>query len=84
MFKINVVWKTEIAKCLHLTNYEVVSASPAKDNIKMVVKNRPSPNSNGNTSFTPFDYIFVPVLQQLKSELDKIYKNTVIWKSIIV
>ena len=76
--------QTEIAKCLHLTNYEVVSASPAKDNIKMVVMNRPSPNSKGNTSFTPYDYIFVPVLQQLKSEIDNfeitiVYCKTINW-----
>lgn len=74
----------EIAKCLHMTNFEVVCASPAKDNIKMIVKNRPSPNSKGNTSLTPYDYIFVPVLQQLKSELDNfgitiIYCKTMNW-----
>ena len=50
----------------------------------MIVKNRPSPNSKGNTSLTPYDYVFVPVLQQLKSELDNfgitiIYCKTMNW-----
>ena len=50
----------------------------------MVVKNSPSPNSKANMSFTPYDFVFLPILQQLMSELDNfgitiIYCKTMNW-----
>lgn len=67
-----------------MANYEVVSVSPAKENIKLAVKIRPSPCSKGNTSLTAYDYIFVPLLEQLKNELANfeitlIYCKTMNW-----
>ncbi|XP_060553402.1 ATP-dependent DNA helicase Q1-like [Ruditapes philippinarum] len=54
---------------LLMKNVEIISESPAKDNISLTVKRRPSPTASGNSSTTPYDYIFHPVITKLKHEL---------------
>ena len=68
----------KIAKSLHVPTYEIVSACPAKDNIVLMVKRRPSPTAKGNTAVTPYDYIFKPIIDQLHEELDS-FKTTIIY-----
>jgi bloom syndrome protein len=48
---------------------ETVSTSPAKENISFIKVKRPSPHAKGNTANTPYDYIFKPVLEELKIKL---------------
>ena len=54
------------------------TGSPAKDNIELIVKKRPSPNTKGNTASTPYDFIFHEVLTDLKSQLN-LFPITVIY-----
>ena len=68
----------QIMKNLLMSNCEVVCASPAKDNIELIVKKRPSPNTKGNTASTPYDFIFHQVLTDLKCQLN-MFPITVIY-----
>ena len=52
--------------------------SPAKDNISLTVKRRPSATASGNSSTTPCDYIFHPVITKLKHELQD-FEITIIY-----
>jgi superfamily II DNA helicase RecQ len=74
----------QIADILLMKNIQIVSASPAKDNITLIVKIRPSPTAKGNSSSTPYSYIFEPLLKQLKERLEYfdltiIYCKTMEW-----
>lgn len=76
--------QSEIAKSLMMTDYHVVCSSPAKDNITLMVKERPNASGKGNTSCTPYDFIFIPIIQKLKNELGNfcitiVYCKTMNW-----
>jgi hypothetical protein len=49
-----------------MTYCETVSTSPAKENISFIKFKRPSPHAKGKTANTLYDYIFKPVLDELK------------------
>lgn len=68
----------QIISSLLMKKFNVVSASPAKDNIKLIVKTRPSPNSKGNTASSPYDKIFQNAILGLNSQLDN-YPITIIY-----
>jgi len=55
---------------LLMTNCDTISTSPAKENISFIILKRPSAHARGNTANTPYDYIFHPVLEELKMKLD--------------
>lgn len=67
-----------ICSSLLMKNVEIISESPAKDNISLTVKRRPSPTASGNSSTTPYDYIFHPVITKLKHELQD-FEITIIY-----
>ncbi|KAL4217943.1 hypothetical protein ACF0H5_022682 [Mactra antiquata] len=57
---------------------------PTKDNIKLIVPKRPSATARGNSSNTPYDFIFGPVLKELKQmggsfPITVIYCKSVQW-----
>ena len=74
----------EIGRWLRMPSHESVCASPARNNIVLHVYKRPSPTSKGNSVETPYKFIFLPVLEQLKIKQDSfpitiIYCKTMQW-----
>lgn len=57
----------EISKHLLLKNVKVVSSKPTKNNISLIVVPRPPLTTLVSTKDT-FDYVFVPLLCELKSK----------------
>lgn len=56
-----------IMKNLFMNNLNVISTSPTKENISLIVCKRPSANAKGNTACTPYDYIFMQLLEELNN-----------------
>ncbi|WAR12557.1 WRN-like protein [Mya arenaria] len=56
----------------------IAGASPAKDNIVLIVRKRPSPNAKGNIASPPYDFIFQRAISDLNNQLDS-YPLTVIY-----
>lgn len=78
------VGRNEIVKNLLLENYKTIMICPAKDNIELIVLRRPSATARGNSSTTPYDFIFEPILKELKQmggsfPITVIYCKTVQW-----
>lgn len=60
------VGQKEIIKNLLMKNCKTVITCPTKENIVLIVLKRPSATARGNSSTTPYDFIFEPVLKELK------------------
>lgn len=74
----------DIAKALKMQRFDPICSCPAKDNIVLVVKKRPSPTAKGNTAETPYSYVFLPLFQQLNKEgedfpITIVYCKTMQW-----
>lgn len=71
-----------IKENLLMTMCEVVCASPAKENITLIVVRRPSPNARGNTATSPYDFIFEPILNELNKTLQSFPITIIYCKSL--
>jgi len=58
-----------------MRSYRTVTGSPAKDNIVLIIEKRPSPTAKGNSAVTPYDYIFKPLIEELKDKLNSFPYN---------
>ncbi|XP_045167567.2 ATP-dependent DNA helicase RecQ-like [Mercenaria mercenaria] len=72
----------QIISNLLMKNCQIICASPAKDNIELIVKKRPSPNAKGNTASSPYDFIFSHVITELNCQLDAFPLTVVYCKSM--
>ncbi|KAH3795410.1 hypothetical protein DPMN_148960 [Dreissena polymorpha] len=65
----------EISDILLMTDFQYIGASPAKENITLILSRRPYPKLKGNCSETTISYIFSPVLEGLFKEQEFPYYN---------
>jgi superfamily II DNA helicase RecQ len=72
----------QIRDNLLMRSFTSVCASPAKDNIVLLVSSRPSPNAKGNCAETPYDYIFNPILEEMMKKLEKFPITIIYCKSL--
>ena len=72
----------QIIANLLMKNCQIICASPAKDNIELIVKKRPSPNAKGNTASSPYDFIFNNVITELNCQLDAFPITVIYCKSM--
>jgi ATP-dependent DNA helicase RecQ len=78
------VGQKEIMKNLLMKNWATVCAAPTKPNIVLAVLKRPSATSKGNTSTSPYDFIFEKILNELKNKgkdfpLTIVYCKSIQW-----
>ncbi|XP_053376474.1 uncharacterized protein LOC128547527 [Mercenaria mercenaria] len=60
----------QISQSLLMKDFSAICASPAKNNIALIVTSRPSPNAKGNCAETPYYYIFSSVIDELMKKQD--------------
>jgi len=75
--------RAQISKNLQMRSYRTVTGSPAKDNtrIVLIVEKRPSPTAKGNSAVTPYDFIFKPLIEELKDKLNSFPITIIYFKS---
>ena len=72
------VGQKAIMKNLLMENCKTVMICPTKDNIQLIVLKRPSATARGNSSTTPYNFIFEPVIKELK-QMGSSFPITVIY-----